>query len=122
MFKTMIVALISIGLLVAGQTLLKYGLTRAGGVSFASGNIMQGLRVIFTSPYLIMGFVAYGISALLWLDVLSKLDISYAFPLVSLTYVITLFVGRFLFHETVTWSRVVGVLVIIGGVILVARS
>lgn len=122
MLKTMIVALISIGLLVTGQTLLKYGLMRAGGVSFATGNIAHGLRVIFTSPYLMMGFAAYGVSALLWLDVLSKLDISYAFPLVSLTYVITLFVGRFLFHETITWPRVVGVLVIISGVILVARS
>ncbi len=122
MLKTMIVALISIGLLVAGQTLLKYGLMRAGGVSFASGNIAHGLRVILTSPYLILGFAAYGVSALLWLDVLSKLDISYAFPLVSLTYVITLFVGRFLFHETITLSRILGVLVIIGGVILVARS
>ena len=122
MVRILALALVSILLLVLGQSLLKYGLVRIGGVNFAGGEIVQGVRAILTSPYLLLGFAAYGVSALLWLDVLSKLEISYAFPLVSLTYVITLFVGRFFFGEVITWMRVLGVLVIIGGVILVARS
>ena len=122
MARTFALALVSILLLVLGQSLLKYGLIRVGGVNFAGGQILHGLRAILTSPHLLLGFAAYGVSALLWLDVLSKLEISYAFPLVSLTYVITLFVGRFFFGEVITWVRVLGVLVIIGGVILVARS
>jgi drug/metabolite transporter (DMT)-like permease len=69
-----------------------------------------------------IGFAAYGFSALLWLDVLSKLEISIAFPLVSITYVITLFVGKFVFGDVITWSRVLGVTIIIVGVIFVARS
>jgi drug/metabolite transporter (DMT)-like permease len=122
MLGTWISAFISILLLVAGQSLLKYGLMRAGGVNFGGGEILRGLRTILTSPYIIVGFGAYGLSALLWLDVLSKLAISYAFPLVSMTYVVTLFVGKFFFGEVITWSRVVGVLTILVGVIFVARS
>ena len=122
MSKTLTLAFVSILLLAAGQSLLKYGLTRAGGVSFAGGEIAAGLRTIVTSPYIIMGFAFYGLSSFLWLDVLSKLEISYAFPLVSLTYVLTLFVGGVFFGEVITWVRVLGVLVIIAGVALVAQS
>lgn len=122
MIKTLFLAFVSILLLVAGQTSLKYGLTRAGGVNFAGGQIVSGLRTVLTDPYIIGGFLFYGLSAVLWLDVLSKLDISLAFPLVSLTYVFTLFIGKFLFDETITPTRVLGVLVIIAGVILVAQS
>ena len=122
MTKTVISAILSIALLAAGQSLLKYGLMRAGGVNFGGGDILKGFRTILTTPQIIMGFVCYGLSSLLWLDVLSKLDISLAFPLVSLTYVITLFVGGFFFGEVITLTRVLGVLVIVGGVALVAQS
>jgi multidrug transporter EmrE-like cation transporter len=122
MLRTWISAIISIILLAAGQSLLKYGLMRAGGVNFGGGEIMRGMRIMLTSPYIMIGFAAYGFSALLWLDVLSKLEISIAFPLVSITYVITLFVGKFVFGDVITWSRVLGVTIIIVGVIFVARS
>jgi drug/metabolite transporter (DMT)-like permease len=59
---------------------------------------------------------------MLWLDVLSKLDFSMAFPMVSLTYVFSLVIGRFVFHETVSLSRVVGVVLILGGLLFVVRS
>ncbi len=122
MTKTLISAAISIALLATGQALLKYGLMRAGGVNFGGGELLKGFRTIVTTPTIILGFLCYGASSLLWLDVLSKLDISLAFPLVSLTYVITLFVGGLFFNEVITLTRVLGVLVIIGGVALVARS
>ncbi len=122
MLRTYVVALVSIILLAAGQSLLKYGLMRAGGVNFGGGQIVQGLRTMLTSPHIIAGFIAYGVSALLWMDVLSKLQISIAFPLVSITYVITLLVGKFIFGDVITWGRVFGVLTIIVGVIFVARS
>ncbi|HIC88067.1 MAG TPA: hypothetical protein EYP04_01500 [Anaerolineae bacterium] len=53
---------------------------------------------------------------------LSRLDFSMAFPLVSLTYVFALIVGRWLFHEQLTAGRVVGVALIIGGLFFIVRS
>jgi drug/metabolite transporter (DMT)-like permease len=122
MVFTLLIALVAILLLVGGQTLLKVGLNEIGGISLFEGNPVGSLLGLFRTPWIILGFVCYGVSAILWLDVLSKLDFSLAFPLVSLTYVFSLIIGRFIFHETVGLDRIVGVLLILGGLFFVVRS
>jgi drug/metabolite transporter (DMT)-like permease len=122
MLLTLLIALIAILLLVGGQTLLKLGLNDIGGVSLFGGNPIGSFLGLFRTPWVILGFVCYGVSAILWLDVLSRLDFSMAFPMVSLTYVFALVIGRFIFHETVSLSRVVGVVLILGGLFFVVRS
>ena len=122
MIFTLFIALVAIPLLVGGQALLKVGLNDIGGVSLFDGNPLGSLLGLFRTPWVILGFVCYGISAILWLDVLSKLDFSMAFPMVSLTYVFSLIIGRFIFHETVGLDRVVGVLLILAGLFFVIRS
>ena len=120
MVWTFTLALISIMLLSGGQTAIKYGLNDIGGVDLSEG--MMGLFKLLQTPWVIIGFVLYGVSAIIWLDVLSKLDFSLAFPLVALTYVFTLLIGRFFFGETVGWERILGVVFIIIGVIFLVRS
>lgn len=122
MIVTIVLAVVAILLLVAGQTCLKLGLNAVGGVQFLGGDLAASLAKLFATPYILLGFVFYGVSAILWLDVLSKLDFSFAFPLVSMTYVFALLIGRFIFHETITWERIVGVLCICVGVLFVMRS
>ena len=119
MIGTFLLGLISIMLLSAGQTSLKYGLNAIGGVSLSDS--MSFLK-LFQTPWVIVGFVLYGLSSILWLDVLSKLDFSLAFPMVGLTYVFTLLIGRFFFGETIGWERMLGVAFIITGVFFLARS
>ena len=120
MTGTFILGLVSIMLLSAGQTAIKYGLNDIGGVDLSDG-IMSLFR-IFQTPWVIAGFFFYGVSAILWLDVLSKLDFSLAFPMVALTYVFTLLIGRFFFGETVGWERILGVVFILTGVYFLIRS
>ncbi len=120
MTGTLILGLISIMLLASGQTSLKYGLDAIGGVSLGDG--LDGFLKLFQTPWIIVGFGLYGISAILWLDVLSKLDFSLAFPMVGLTYVFTLLIGRFFFGETVGWERILGVALILGGLFFLVRS
>ena len=120
MFGTFLLGLLSIMLLSAGQTSLKYGLIAIGGVSLSEG--IFGLFKIFQTPWVIAGFAFYGISAILWLDVLSKLDFSLAFPMVGLTYVFTLLIGRFFFGEIFGWERVLGVALILTGIFFLIRS
>ena len=122
MVFVLMIALVSIVLLVSGQTLLKVGLNDIGGVSLFDGNPLGSLLGLFHTPWIIVGFACYGIAAILWLDVLSKLDFSLAFPLVSLTYVFSLVIGRFVFDETVGLSRIVGVLLILAGLFFIIRS
>ena len=120
MIGTFLLGLISIMLLSAGQTSLKYGLNAIGGVSLAEG-IVSFLK-LFQTPWVIVGFVLYGLSSILWLDVLSKLDFSLAFPMVGLTYVFTLLIGRFFFGETIGWERMLGVAFIVTGIFFLVRS
>ena len=120
MMGTFILGLIAIMLLSAGQTSIKFGLNNIGGVALSEG-IGSFLKLLQT-PWVIVGFFCYGLSAVLWLDVLSKLDFSLAFPLVGLTYVFTLLIGRFFFGEVVGWERVLGVALILAGVFFLARS
>lgn len=122
MMFTLLIALTAIVLLVGGQTMLKLGLNAIGGVSLFDGNPVGSLLGLLRTPWIVLGFACYGVSAILWLDVLSKLDFSLAFPLVSLTYVFSLVIGRFIFHETVSQGRILGVFLILGGLFLVIRS
>jgi drug/metabolite transporter (DMT)-like permease len=122
MIFTLLVALVAITLLVGGQTLLKLGLNDVGGVSLFGGNPIGSLLGLLRTPWIILGFACYGVSSVLWLDVLSKLDFSLAFPMVSLTYVFQLLIGRFVFHEIVGLDRIVGVLLILSGLFFVIRS
>jgi drug/metabolite transporter (DMT)-like permease len=120
MIGTFLLGLVSIMLLSAGQTSIKFGLNAIGGVNLSDG--IMGLLRIFQTPWVIAGFFFYGVSAILWLDVLSKLDFSLAFPMVALTYVFTLLIGRFFFGETIGWERILGVALILSGVFFLVRS
>ncbi len=120
MMGTFLLGLVSIMLLSAGQTAIKYGLNDIGGVDLSDG--LMSLFRIFQTPWVIGGFFFYGVSAILWLDVLSKLDFSLAFPMVALTYVFTLLIGRFFFGETIGWERIFGVALILTGVFFLIRS
>ena len=122
MVFTLLIALVAILLLVGGQTLLKLGLNEIGGVSLFGGNPVGSFLGLFRTPWIILGFLCYGVSSILWLDVLSKLDFSLAFPLVSLTYVFSQIIGHLLFHETIGWQRILGVVLILGGLFFVVRS
>ena len=122
MVLVLLIALAAIVLLVSGQTLLKVGLNDIGGVSLFDGNPLASLLGLFRTPWIIVGFLCYGISAILWLDVLSKLDFSMAFPMVSLTYVFSIVIGRIVFDEAVGLDRVVGVLLILAGLFFIIRS
>lgn len=121
MVNTILLGLISILLLSAGQTSLKFGLNAIDGVNLSEGLINLFLK-LFQTPWLMVGFGLYGLSAVLWLDVLSKLDFSLAFPVVALTYVFTLLIGRFFFGEVFGWERIFGVMLILSGVFFLVWS
>jgi drug/metabolite transporter (DMT)-like permease len=115
----------SIGLVLAsvafgaiGQLTLKAAMNSLGGLQFSADALLR----MATNPLLIIGLAIFGISTLLWLLALSKADLSFAYPFLSLTYIAVLFGGALLFHEKVTLPRIIGFAVIVAGVWIVARS
>ncbi len=101
-----------------GQLVLKAGMNSLGGVQLSVDTLLK----MATNPLLIVGIAIFGISTLLWLLALSKADLSFAYPFLSLIYIAVLFGGAVLFKEAITLPRVLGFAVIVTGVWIVARS
>lgn len=82
---------------------------------------LKTLFEVLTDKYVFGGFLLYGLGAVVWLGVLSKWDVSKAYPLVGLGFVFTVAIG-FLVGEQVTTLRIIGVTMICIGVLLVGQS
>lgn len=120
--NTLLVACVSIALSVAAQFSLKAGMSgQAVKEVLAHPYTLRGLFTVLTDKYVVGGFVLYGLGAVVWLAVLSKWDVSKAYPVVGLGFVFTVAIG-FMVGEQVTIARVIGVALICVGVVLVARS
>ncbi len=91
----------------------------AAQISFAS-IAADPLRVLL-NPWFVIGLVLYAVSVVNWLVVLSRMELSVAYPLMSAAYILTLLAGVLLFKEPLSATRVVGTLVIIVGVVLITR-
>lgn len=111
-----VLLLLNILLLVAGQTVWKMGLDRAGGL-----RAENWLQVLF-SPLILAGIGMYGLATLLWLAVLSRLPLSLAYPLQSLAYVLGILLAWRLFGEAVPLNRWIGCAVIVAGVVLISAK
>ena len=115
---------LSIILGVTGQLLIKYGLSKMGGaIQGQVGEIARGIVFALRNPFVVLGFISYFLSAASWLIVLSRVDLSYAYPMVSLGFVFVLIGSRFVPPvEAFGLARILGTLIICAGVVLVARS
>lgn len=120
--NTLLLAISSIAVSVLAQFLLKAGMSGEPVRSaIAAGFGVRTALVIATSPGVIGGFACYGAGAVLWLGVLSKWDVSKAYPLVGLGFVATVAIG-YLIGEAVGLVRVIGVALICAGVWMTSRS
>lgn len=104
---------------VTGQLLMKKGMTIVGSIQLFP--ITEVIKAVM-NPFVFSGFMAYAISSILWLVAISKLPLSNAYPVLSAGYVIVVFASFFLFNETITVFKIVGVVLICAGVIFIGRS
>ncbi len=117
------ILVVSVGFAVAGQLTLKAAMDRVGRiggsqVSAAGETIMR----VAKEPRLWIGLTLFGISAVFWLVVLSRVPLSVAYPSVGLSYIVVVGFSRFIQHEHVPTLRWLGVLVIAIGIGLIGFS
>ncbi|MCK4816916.1 EamA family transporter, partial [bacterium] len=105
-------------LLLIGQILWKQGVT--AGHDFFRGSILQTLWGLARSPYIISGLFIYGLATLLWLYLLSCYNLSYIYPMLSLSIVLISVVSFLFLGEEIPGTRWVGMFVICLGVYLVS--
>lgn len=111
---------ISILLAVVGQLLMKKGMFLFG--TFPVSQLLYKIIPMFLNPYVFFGLACFGISAIFWLVVLSRLELSLVYPMVSVAYILVALASWFFFKENVTLVRWLGILVIVLGVFLISRS
>ena len=104
------------------QLLLKAGTNSVGAFEYSSANIVPIGWKLATEPHIIGGLGCYVISVVVWIMALSRVEVSIAYPLLSVGYVVNAIAAYYLFGEAVTPMRLTGIAVIIVGVWIVARS
>ena len=77
------------------------------------------IPVLITNAYVLFGAALYGTSFVLWLYVLSKVKVSYAYPFISLSYVLVVVLGFFLLGERISVSAWMGICLVVIGVALI---
>lgn len=121
-FYSIPLILLCVVLNTAAQLLLKLGMQSIGHFEFSWDNLAPISFKLVKNPYLFAGLFLYIFSFLAWLMTLSRVDVSYAYPFTALGYILTTLGGYYLFQENINLVRVLGIIVIIIGVYLVARS
>ena len=114
------VALLSVTLTVVGQFLLKTGIKQVGQVPL--GELLGKLPVLFGNFKIVTGFVIYAVSAVLWLSAISRLDLSYAYPLISLGIVLVSVISWAYLKEAQDPRRIAGSALIVLGILVMTGS
>jgi multidrug transporter EmrE-like cation transporter len=104
------------------QLSIKQGMRTIGPFSFDLNNLLRMATTIGFNPFILAGLVCYVVSVVLWILVLSRVEVSYAYPILSVGYILTAFAGWLLFNESMDLTRWVGIGVICFGVWLITRT
>ncbi len=102
------------------QLLIRKGMLQIGSVGV--GNIVESIVPMITNLWLWGAMLSYAVSILMWMSVLSKVEVSYAYPFLSVGYIVAAVAGYALFSENLSITRIAGIIVICIGVILISRS
>jgi multidrug transporter EmrE-like cation transporter len=120
---------IAFGLIIAGvllnasaQLLLKAGVKAAGQIELSGDHLWRAAQVLALEPHILGGLACYVASVAIWILALSRVEVSIAYPMLSVGYIVTAIAAWYVFGENLNAARIAGIVVIIVGVYLVARS
>lgn len=121
--QNLVLVILSVFLSAVAQLILKKGMSAPSVQTVISGgqawDIVQRIAL---SPFVLGGLFTYFLGAIVWLWVLSKTDLSQAYPFVGLGFILTLALSVVVLGEAVSPLRVIGTFVIVVGVVMVSRS
>jgi len=119
--KNILLILANVFLTVTAQIMLKYGMNKVGKIDSFENLRTLAIKAI-SNPFVIGGIGIFGFTSILWLIVLSRVEISVAYPMLSLGYVLVMLWGWLVFDEKVSIIRFLGVILICLGVFLITRG
>lgn len=119
-FKGLLIAILSVIIVVTGQLILKYGLEQSGA-DFSQG-VLSAFIQIFSNVYVWIALIFLMVESLSWLIAISKIPLSYAYPLLSLGYVAVSVLSWLFFYENLSSMRILGLGIIVIGVFMLSKT
>jgi drug/metabolite transporter (DMT)-like permease len=95
---------------------------RIGYFAFNWNNVIPIAMKVAFNPFIVIGLSCYVFSVVAWLMGLSRVEVSIAYPVLSLGYIMTALAAYWLLHENLSLTRMLGIVVILIGVFLITRS
>lgn len=114
--------LLTLAFTVYGQLVLKWQISSAGPLPQGYLDKLGFLLHQFTNPWIFSGFVAAFVASLAWMAAMTRFDLNYAYPFMSLAFVIVMILGVLFLGEALNANKVVGTLMVVAGLIVVARA
>jgi drug/metabolite transporter (DMT)-like permease len=109
-------------LTVYGQIVLKWRVAKVGALPAVFSHKIFFLLSVIWDPWVLSGLVAGFFAFLCWMAALTEFELSYAYPFMSLSFLLVLVLSAILFQEPLTVSKVVGVGLIVAGIIIGSRG
>jgi multidrug transporter EmrE-like cation transporter len=119
--KNILLILTGVFLNAGAQLCMRKGMLIIGEVSL-NASLIKAFPAMLKNVYLWGSLLCYGVSAIVWMLVLSRVEVGFAYAFISLGFVIVAVMGVVLFGEHITLLRVAGIVLICGGLFLVAKT
>jgi multidrug transporter EmrE-like cation transporter len=107
---------------VYGQLIIKYEVNRVFGIAEGITSLPFLLKFIFTRPLVLSGFASAFLASLAWVGAVSKFEMSYAYPFMSLNFVLVVLLSFYAFNESINAYKIFGLLLICIGVAVLSKG
>ena len=104
-----------------GQLVLKWRLTSFPAFPTEMRNQLKFMVAALLDPYIISSFAAAFLASLTWIAALTKFQLSYAYPFMSLSFILVLLLSFYIFNEPLTFNKAAGAILIVAGLILASK-
>lgn len=107
---------------VYGQLVLKWQISQAGAMPVELVDKLLFLLRQLLNPWIISGFFSAFLASLAWMAAMTRLDLNYAYPFMSLAFIIVMVFSVLFLGESLTWQRVFGTALVMSGLIVIAKT
>lgn len=114
--------LLTLLLTVYGQLVLKWQMGYAGPMPADNLDKLLFLLRQFLNPWIMSGFASAFLASLAWMAAMTRFDLNYAYPFMSLAFIIVMLFSVLFLSETLTLQRVLGTVMVVAGLVVIARA
>lgn len=107
---------------VYGQLIIKWRIMKYGQLPDAFYSKLFFLFSLFLDPFVFSAFVSAFIASICWMAAMTQLELSYAYPFMALNFIFVFGLSLWFFQESFSSNKLIGILLIILGVLIIARS